>query len=177
MNKNSQGRRPGRGIVNRSLCGRWARVVVGGVVVANSAAVAGVSGVRPCIYTSSSKAATYLDSTVTQWPTDIADWPYAHSTAESQAQSATTPPAGITPWSNWQFWQYDDQNVAQAVTTGDGDIFNGTMAQMVSTMVVGGGDSSAIGSTSVPSAVLPGQTFMATINVTNNGTTVWTNTG
>src|SRR6185295_17674403 len=117
----------------------------------------------PCIYMSSSHAATYLDSTVTQWNTDIADWPYAHSTAESQAQSASGPPAGISPWTTWQFWQYDDQNVAQAITTGDGDIFNGTMAQLVNTMVIGGGDSSALGNTSVPSGVLPGQSFTATI--------------
>ena len=106
--------------------------------VSNNAAAAGVPGVRPCIYTSSSKAATYMDSTVTQWPTDIANWPYAHATAAAQAQTAPRPPAGITPWSNWQFWQYDDQNVAQAITTGDGDIFNGTLAEMLSTMVIGG---------------------------------------
>jgi GH25 family lysozyme M1 (1,4-beta-N-acetylmuramidase) len=108
------------------------------LTVSNNAAAAGVPGLRPCIYASSSKAATYLDSTVTQWFTDIANWPYAHASAAAQAQAAPGPPAGIAPWSNWQFWQYDDQNVAQAITTGDGDIFNGTLAQLIATMVIGG---------------------------------------
>src|ERR1017187_4675486 len=45
------------------------------LTVSNNAAAAGVPGLRPCIYASSSKAATYLDSTVTQWFTDIANWP------------------------------------------------------------------------------------------------------
>src|ERR1035437_9010215 len=108
------------------------------ITVSNSAAAAGIRGIKPCIYCSSSHASAYLDSTVTQWNSDIADWPYAHSTAAASAQAASVPPAGIAPWSTWQFWQYDDQNVAQAYTTGDGDIFNGTMAQLVATMVIGG---------------------------------------
>ena len=147
------------------------------LTVSNNAAAVGVVGIKPCIYCSSSKAATYLDSTVTQWPTDIANWPYAHSTAASQAQSAPVPPAGIAPWSNWQFWQYDDQNVAQAITTGDGDIFNGTLAQLLATMVIGGGNAAAVVSSSVPSSVMTGATFTATITMNNIGTTVWTNTG
>jgi alpha-tubulin suppressor-like RCC1 family protein/GH25 family lysozyme M1 (1,4-beta-N-acetylmuramidase) len=106
------------------------------LTVSNNAAANGVPGVRPCIYISSSKAVTYLNSSVTQWPTDIANWPYAHATAAAQAQAASGPPAGITPWSTWQFWQYDDQCVAEAYTTGDGDIFNGTYAQMTNTMVI-----------------------------------------
>jgi len=147
------------------------------LTVSNNAAAAGVTGVKPCIYCSSSHAASYLDSTVTQWNTDIADWPYAHSTAESQAQAASAPPAGIAPWSAWQFWQYDDQNVAEAYTTGDGDIFNGTLAQLVSKMVIGGGNNATVVSASVPSGVVTGKTFTATITMNNSGGTVWTNTG
>jgi GH25 family lysozyme M1 (1,4-beta-N-acetylmuramidase) len=150
------------------------------LTVSNSAAAAGVLGVRPCIYCSSSHANSYLDSTVTQWPTDIADWPYAHSTALSQAQAAASPPAGISPWtpsSNWQFWQYDDQNAAQAYTTGDGDIFNGTMAQLISTMVIGGGDNATYVSSSVPAGVRTGQTFSVSITMNNSGSGAWTNTG
>src|ERR1035441_9350224 len=90
------------------------------ITVSNNAAAAGVPGIKPCIYCSSSKASAYLDSTVTQWNTDIADWPYAHASALASAQTASSPPAGIAPWSTWQFWQYDDQNAAQAITTGDG---------------------------------------------------------
>ena len=103
--------------------------------VSNSAYAAGYR-VKPCIYMSSSHAASYLDSTVTKWNTDIANWPYAHSTAAAQALAASGPPAGISPWTTWQFWQYDDQNVGQAITTGDGDIFNGTLAQLQATMVI-----------------------------------------
>ena len=85
------------------------------------------------------KAAAATDLLVIShgWNNDIADWPYtgSHSTAASQAQGASGPPAGELPWSNWQFWQYDDQNVAQTYTTGDGDIFNGTLATLTNTMV------------------------------------------
>ncbi|HYV27762.1 MAG TPA: GH25 family lysozyme, partial [Candidatus Eisenbacteria bacterium] len=102
--------------------------------VVQDAANAGVT-IKPCIYISSSHASSWLNSTVTQWNNDIADWPYAHATAASQAQSASGPPAGFSPWSNWQFWQYDDQNVAQTYTTGDGDIFNGTFTTLTNTMV------------------------------------------
>src|SRR5215831_3756511 len=150
------------------------------LTVSNNAAATGVFGVKPCIYCSSSHASTYLDSTVTQWNTDIADWPYAHSTALSQAQAASTPPAGILPWtpsSNWDFWQYDDQNAAQAYTTGDGDIFNGTMAQLVSTMVIGGGNNATFVSSSVPTGVRTGQTFTASVTMNNSGGAAWTNTG
>ncbi len=103
--------------------------------ISNSAYAAGRK-VKPCVYISSSHASTYLNSTVTKWNTDIADWPYAHASAASSAQSAANPPAGMTPWTSWQFWQYDDQNVAEAYTDGDGDIFNGTLAQMTNTMLV-----------------------------------------
>ncbi len=103
--------------------------------VSNNAYAAGYR-VKPCIYCSSSHAAAMLDSTVTKWNADIANWYSNHSTAAAQAQAASGPPAGIAPWTTWQFWQYDDQNVAQAITTGDGDIFNGTLAQLQATMVI-----------------------------------------
>ena len=125
------------------------------ITVSNNAAAAGLK-LKPCIYISSSHASTYLDSTVTQWNTDIADWPYAHATAASSAQGALNPPAGIAPWTSWQFWQYDDQNVAQAITTGDGDIFNGTLAQMTNTMLV----------TSLFTIQPPGRTVSPGSNVT-----------
>ncbi len=115
------------------------------ITVSNTAYAAGVPGIKPCIYCSSSHAASYLNSTVTQWNTDIADWAWApgdHAGALAGAQASASPPAGISPWtpsSNWQFWQYDDQNAAQAITTGDGDIYNGTLAQLTaSKMVIGG---------------------------------------
>ena len=141
------------------------------LTVSNSAAAAGVTGVKPCIYASSSHAAAWFNSTVTVWNNDIADWYSDHSTAEASAQAASGPPAGIAPWtpsSNWQFWQYDDENAAQAYTTGDGDIFNGTMAQLVSTMVIGG-SSPAITSQPASQGVLLGAS--ATFSVGVSGAT------
>ena len=135
------------------------------LTVSNSAAAAGVPGVKPCIYCSSSHAATYLDSTVTQWNTDIADWPYAHASALASAQAASYPPAGISPWTpstNWKFWQYDDQNAAQAITTGDGDIYNGTLAQLLASPLVIGGTPPTI--TTQPAS----QTASAGANVSFN---------
>jgi autotransporter-associated beta strand protein len=111
--------------------------------VIQQAANAGVA-IKPCIYISSSNASGWLNGTVTQWNNDIADWPYAHATAASQAQAASGPPAGFSPWGTWQFWQYDDQNVAQAYTTGDGDIFNGTVAQLAATMLATASTASTI---------------------------------
>ena len=136
------------------------------ITVSNNAAAAGVPGIKPCIYCSSSHASTYLDSTVTQWNTDIADWAWApgdHAGALAGAQASASPPAGIAPWtpsSNWQFWQYDDQNAAQAITTGDGDIYNGTLAQLTASKMVIGGIGPGI--TSQPAS----QTVLAGANVT-----------
>jgi GH25 family lysozyme M1 (1,4-beta-N-acetylmuramidase) len=103
--------------------------------VSNNAYAAGFK-LKPAIYGSSSHIVDWFDNTVTNWNLDVADYPYAHSDALSEAQAATTPPAGIAPWHTWQFWQYDDENAGQATTTGDGDIFNGTLAQLQSTMLV-----------------------------------------
>ena len=102
------------------------------------------TSIKPCIYVSSSHASSWLVSSVTQWNDDLADWPYAHASAATSAQAASGPPAGETPWSSWQFWQYDDENVAQAYTTGDGDIFNGTSATLLSTMVATANTNSTI---------------------------------
>jgi len=105
--------------------------------LSNYAAAAGVT-IKPVIYTSSSFASSWFDSTTTKWIPWIADWYSNHSTAESQAQAASGPPAGTSLWSTWVAWQYDDQNVAQSYTTGDGDIFNGTASSLVTTLVIGG---------------------------------------
>src|ERR1035437_646270 len=140
------------------------------ITVSNNAYAAGVSGIKPCIYCSSSKAAAYLDSTVTQWNTDIADWAYAPASPLASAQAASSPPAGISPWtpsSNWQFWQYDDQNAAQAITTGDGDIYNGTLAQLQASQLVIGGNPPAITTQPVSQTLLAGAN--ATFNVVASG--------
>jgi GH25 family lysozyme M1 (1,4-beta-N-acetylmuramidase) len=140
------------------------------LTVSNNAAATGIR-VKPCIYISSSHAFTYLDSTVTQWNTDIANWPYTanHATAAASAQTAGSPPAGTAPWSGWQFWQYDDQNVAQAITTGDGDIFNGTLAQLNATMVIKTiGPAITIQPVSI--TAMPGTNVSFSVTATGSGT-------
>jgi GH25 family lysozyme M1 (1,4-beta-N-acetylmuramidase) len=140
------------------------------ITVSNSAYAAGVPGIKPCIYCSSSKAATYLDSTVTQWNTDIADWAWYpnHSIALAGAQGASAPPAGITPWSTWQFWQYDDENAAQAITTGDGDIYNGTLAQLQASKLVIGGNPPAITTQPVSQTLLAGANVTFTVGASGS---------
>lgn len=96
--------------------------------VSNSAYAAGLH-VKPCIYASASHASGWFDSSVAKWNNDIAQWFYSQSSAQSGAP-------GYSPWGNWTFWQYNDTNNASAYTAGDGDVFNGTMAQLLSTMVV-----------------------------------------
>jgi GH25 family lysozyme M1 (1,4-beta-N-acetylmuramidase) len=140
------------------------------LTVSNSAAAAGVR-VKPCIYASSSHAAAWFDNSVTQWNLDMAAWPYNHSTTTvaQRAASAQTGAPATAPWSTWQFWQYDDQNIAQAYTTGDGDIFNGTMAQLTNTMVI-----TTIGPniSSQPASltVVPGTNATFSVTATGNGT-------
>src|ERR1039457_3534043 len=138
------------------------------LTVSNNAAAAGVPGIKPCIYCSSSKASAYLDSTVTQWNTDIADWPYAHASALASAQTASSPPAGIAPWSTWQFWQYDEQNAAQAITTGDGDIYNGTLAQLQASKLVIGGNPPAITTQPVSQTLLAGANVTFTVGASGS---------
>ncbi len=144
--------------------------------VSNSAYAAGLH-IKPCIYASSSFANTWFDSAVTNWNTDIADWPTTnHSTALSIAQADSGPPAGITPWSAWTFWQYDDENAAQASTAGDGDIFNGTLAQLQSSMLVtlaGPGITAQPANLSVP----PGVNATFTVSATGATSYQWAYNG
>lgn len=77
------------------------------------AATARVS-VTPVIYTFTSYASTWLDSTVSQsWPLWMASWP-------TNPNPQTGAPSSTSPWATWQFWQYADTGVA-----GDSDVING----------------------------------------------------
>jgi hypothetical protein len=100
-------------------------------IVSNSAYSSGLK-LKPAIYVSAGHITSYFDSTVTKWNLDVAD--YYYTLAQAQADSG--PPYGVNIWPTWQFWQYNDVNAGQAITGGDGDIFNGTMAQMTNTMLV-----------------------------------------
>ena len=59
------------------------------------------TGVKPIVYTYVSYASTYLDSTVTQWPLWMAQYP-------GSPNPQTGAPSGTSPWASsaWQIWQY-----------------------------------------------------------------------
>src|SRR3954447_18464260 len=81
--------------------------------------VLNATGVRPIVYTYISYASTYLDSTVTQWPLNMAN--YNGQAPQTGAPNATSPwPAGA-----WTFWQNND-TTGNASVPGDADVFNGT---------------------------------------------------
>ncbi len=93
--------------------------------------VLAATGVRPVIYTGVSFAANNLDSSVTQWPLWMASWP-------SNPNPQTGGPSGTSPWSTWNFWQYTDAASVSGISiASDADVFNGTLAQLQSTYMIG----------------------------------------
>ena len=102
--------------------------------VSNYAFAAGVTGVKPVVYTGiwySKPSSTYsgLTTAVTNWTPWIASYP----TTPNPQTGGPTPGTGTFPWPNWTFWQYADTNW----TGGDSDVFNGTAAGL-STYIVSG---------------------------------------
>lgn len=101
---------------------RWCSDVV------NAGASNGVA-VKPVIYTYTSYASEWLDSTVTNWPLWMASWP-------SEPNPQTGAPASLAPWSGWAVWQYSDSNtVAGPVHGWDADVFNGTLGTITNLTV------------------------------------------
>lgn len=105
--------------------------------ISNNAAAKGVT-VKPLIYVSACNACNY-DSGAAGWIPWIASY---------NGQSAQTG----TPWNTctscekwgsgtWTLWQYTDSApLANAAQNADGDVFNGTMAQLLaSKLIIGGG--------------------------------------
>ena len=100
------------------------------ITVSNSAAAVGIT-VKPVIYTSSSFASSWLDSTMTKWTPWIAAWP-------TSPNPQTDGPSSTAPWSTWTFWQYADNTTVPGHTGNvDGDVFKGTLAGLAA-YVVGG---------------------------------------
>jgi GH25 family lysozyme M1 (1,4-beta-N-acetylmuramidase) len=142
--------------------------------IVNKAKAVGVN-VKPVIYISACNACNY-NSTVAQWIPWIASW------------NGQSPQTG-TPWSTctscerwgsgvWNVWQYTDSTPLPGATqNADGDVFNGTMSSLISTLVITAGNSATLVSGSVPNGITTGTTFTATITLNNSGATVWTNSG
>ena len=96
----------------------------------NSAATAGIT-IKPVIYTSSSFASSWLDSTVTGWTPWIAD----HTCLDPQTHQPT---AGTSPWSTWTFWQYCSTNSVSGVPPPcDQDVFNVTSFSLTNYVIAG----------------------------------------
>ena len=98
------------------------------LAVSNRAAAAGIT-IKPVVYCSSSGRNQWFTSTVTNWIPWIAEW---HSTPDPQ----TGAPSPTSPWSTWVVWQDTNTDALPGVGIVDGDVFNGTAAQLVSTLVI-----------------------------------------
>jgi GH25 family lysozyme M1 (1,4-beta-N-acetylmuramidase) len=92
--------------------------------------VKNVTGLSPIIYTGQSFASSNFNSSVAQWPLWIAQWP-------TNPNPETGAPAGTSPWSTWNFWQYSSTGtVPGAGSPIDLDVFNGTLAQLQATYLI-----------------------------------------
>jgi GH25 family lysozyme M1 (1,4-beta-N-acetylmuramidase) len=98
--------------------------------VVSLAAAVGVS-VTPVVYTYTSYATTWLDSSVTVWPLWMAQYP-------ASPNPQTGAPSSTSPWSTWSIWQYSDSNSVPGAANGfDADVFNGT-SNAFAALVIGG---------------------------------------
>ena len=100
--------------------------------VSNYARANGASGIKPIVYTGvwySTPSSTYpgLTIAVTNWPGWIAAYP---TTPNPQTGN---PSAGSFPWPTWTIWQYANTNWSG----GDSDVYNGTLAGLQATLVIG----------------------------------------
>ena len=135
--------------------------------VSNLAKVQGVT-LKPIIYTGvwySQPSSTYpgLNTTVTVWPSWIASY--------NGQNPLTGGPSSSYPWSSWNVWQYNDTNTSVALWTGgDVDVFNGTLAQLTNTLVIGGvAPPSFVSQPLLHRAVDAGTNFSFTVSVAGGG--------
>lgn len=91
--------------------------------------------INPVFYTYISYAdgGPGFNSTVTQWPLDMANYPYSNP--------QTGGPSSTYPWSSWTFWQYNTDNTVPGVPGGpcDQDVFNGTMTTLSNFIITSSG--------------------------------------
>ena len=105
--------------------------------VVNYAAAEGVT-VKPVVYTYISYAngtsgyGPGLNSTMSQWPLWMANY--------NNEDPQTGAPSSVSPWTAWGVWQYSDAGSVPGVAGNvDEDVFNGSLSQMVATLVATGG--------------------------------------
>ena len=98
-----------------------------------SLAAANGVAIKPVVYTYVSYATTWLDTSVTNWPLWMAQYP-------GSPNPQTGAPSGTSPWSagSWSVWQYSSTATVGGISGGcDADVFNGTAAGL-SNLTVGG---------------------------------------
>ena len=148
---------------------QWCNAVV------TYAANAGVR-VKPIIYVSACNAG-HFDSTVAQWYPWIADY----NGQNPQSGTPWSVCSGDDRWGGWDAWQYTSSGGISGVPSAnvDHDVFNGSSAGLVSTLVATSlsVNNAAVAGSSVPSTVLTGATFTATITMNNDGTIAWSSGG
>ena len=98
-------------------------------------ALAAASGltIKPVVYSYVSYSSTWLDTTVTNWPLWMAQYP-------TSPNPQTGVPSGTSPWpaGSWKVWQYSDTGSVSGIPGAcDLDVFNGT-ATGLTNLVVGG---------------------------------------
>jgi GH25 family lysozyme M1 (1,4-beta-N-acetylmuramidase) len=95
--------------------------------IANYGASNGVL-IVPIIYTYTSFATTWLNSSVTNWPL----WMAASLNGQTPQTGA---PFSTAPWTTWNFWQYGQGNVSGIEGAVDEDVFNGTTADLAAYVI------------------------------------------
>jgi autotransporter-associated beta strand protein len=111
-------------------CNQWCEAVV------SDAAAVGVK-ITPVIYISACKA-SYLDSTVSQWTSDIANYGSSNGANDPQSGTPWSSCASDDVWGSgvWSVWQYESVGTISGINGNvDHDVFNGTKAQMLTAML------------------------------------------
>src|ERR1017187_4399808 len=145
---------------------QWCNAVV------SDAAAAGVT-VKPIIYVSACNAGYMAGAT--QWYPWIADW------------NGENPQSG-TPWSvcsgdnawgggTWTVWQYASPGSVPGIGGGvDLDVYNGGSASALLATSSSVNNATYVNA-SMPTTILTGQVFTATVTMNNSGTIAWTSGG
>jgi len=123
--------------------------------------------VKPVVYTYTSWASSYLNSTVTQWPLWMA--------SPNGQNPLTGAPNATAPWSTWVFWQYGGGPISGISGNVDEDVFNGTAATLQSYVITSINNPPSITVQPVNTTVTYGSnaTFMATVTGTPTPTYQW----
>lgn len=121
------------GHVGASSYSDWANQWCNAIVA--DAAAAGVT-VKPVIYMSTCNT-TFFDSSIAQWTSDIANYNGQSAQSGSPWNSSGCTPNEVWGSGVWSVWQYSSSGSVPGISGGsDVDVFNGTVSQLASTMVV-----------------------------------------